>query len=197
MPTKDFGMVKRMLKNGQAKVVKRKPFTIQLLYETTSHTQPLILGVDPGRSNIGVAVVKKDTREPVFFAELETRNKDIPKLMSNRKMYRKLKRKFRRDKKKRRAKKCGTVFEWEKKIIPGTEKPITWKLIKGKLSRFSNRKRKKGWFTPTANHLLQSHKNFISLICGILPITKVKFEYNRFDIHRVNYQRPKGSLASE
>ena len=185
MPTKDFGMVKRMLKNGQAKVVKRKPFTIQLLYETTSHTQPLILGVDPGRSNIGVAVVKKDTREPVFFAELETRNKDIPKLMSNRKMYRMLRRRCRRDKKKRRAKKCGTIFEWEKKVIPGTEKPITWKLIKGKLCRFSNRVRPEGWFTPTANHLLQSHKNFISLICSILPITKIKFEYNRFDIQKI------------
>ena len=67
MPTKRFGKVRRMLKNGQAKVVKRKPFTIQLLYETTYYTQPLILGVDPGRTNIGIAVVKKDTREPVFL----------------------------------------------------------------------------------------------------------------------------------
>ena len=47
MPTKRFGKVRRMLKNGEAKAIKSKPFTIQLLYETTYYTQPLILGVDP------------------------------------------------------------------------------------------------------------------------------------------------------
>ena len=185
MPTKDYGMVRRMLKNGEARPVRTKPFTIQLLYETTCYTQPLILGVDPGRTKIGVAVVKKETREPVFLAELETRNKEIPKLMAERRMYRKLRRQHRRDKRKRRAKKCNTVFEWWEKVIPGTAKPVTWKLIKGKLSRFCNRRRSKGWLTPTANHLLQTHKNFISLICSFLPITKVKFEYCTFDIHKL------------
>ena len=43
MPTKRFGKVRRMLKNGEAKAIKSKPFTIQLLYETTYYTQPLIL----------------------------------------------------------------------------------------------------------------------------------------------------------
>ena len=33
MPTKRFGKVRRMLKNKQAKVIKRSPFTVQLLYQ--------------------------------------------------------------------------------------------------------------------------------------------------------------------
>ena len=31
MPTKRFGKVRRMLRDGQAKVVRREPFTIKLL----------------------------------------------------------------------------------------------------------------------------------------------------------------------
>ncbi len=34
MPTKRHGKVRRMLKSGMAKVVKRTPFTIQLLYDS-------------------------------------------------------------------------------------------------------------------------------------------------------------------
>ena len=45
MPTKRHGKIRRMLKDGRAKVVKAKPFTIQLTYETTEYTQPITLGV--------------------------------------------------------------------------------------------------------------------------------------------------------
>lgn len=36
MPTKRFRKVRLLLKNKLAKVVQRKPFTIQLLYDTNS-----------------------------------------------------------------------------------------------------------------------------------------------------------------
>ncbi|MDN5277454.1 MAG: hypothetical protein PWR01_1419 [Clostridiales bacterium] len=39
MPTQRYGKVKRLLKQGLAKVIKREPFTIQLLYDTTTYTQ--------------------------------------------------------------------------------------------------------------------------------------------------------------
>lgn len=38
MPTSRCGKVRKLLKNGEAKVVKREPFTIQLLKETTNNT---------------------------------------------------------------------------------------------------------------------------------------------------------------
>ena len=34
------------LKNKKAKVVKRTPFTIKLLYQTTSYTQDITLGIE-------------------------------------------------------------------------------------------------------------------------------------------------------
>lgn len=83
MPTTRCGHVRYLLKEKKARVVASKPFTIQLLYETDDVVQPLYLGIDPGRSNIGVAVVKTDGMA-VFTAHLETRNKEIPKLMKKR-----------------------------------------------------------------------------------------------------------------
>ena len=49
MPTKRHGKVRCLLKQQLAKVVKVKPFTIQLLYETTSYTQNITLGIDSGQ----------------------------------------------------------------------------------------------------------------------------------------------------
>ena len=48
MPTERHGKVRRMLKEGKAKVVKAKPFTIHLAYETTTFTQDITLGIDAG-----------------------------------------------------------------------------------------------------------------------------------------------------
>ena len=76
MPTTRGGHVRYLLKEKKARVVTSKPFTIQLLYETDDVVQPLYLGIDPGRTNIGVAVVKTDGTA-VFTAHLETRNKEI------------------------------------------------------------------------------------------------------------------------
>ena len=56
MPTCRHGKVKHLLKDGKAKVVKKCPFTIKLLYNSTSYTQPLTLGVDTGAGTIGTAV---------------------------------------------------------------------------------------------------------------------------------------------
>ena len=37
-----------LLKQGKAKVKRREPFTIKLIYKTTNYTQELTLGVDTG-----------------------------------------------------------------------------------------------------------------------------------------------------
>lgn len=109
MPTARCGHVRHLLKEQKARVVTSKPFTIQLLYETDDVVQPLYLGIDPGRTNIGVAVVKADGTA-VFTAHLETRNKEIPKLMKKRKDSRRARRtNGRRCRRQRRAKANGTI----------------------------------------------------------------------------------------
>jgi hypothetical protein len=57
MPTQRFGKVRRMLKDGRAKVVSHEPFTIQLQYEATAYVQPVTLGIDAGYETIGYSVV--------------------------------------------------------------------------------------------------------------------------------------------
>ena len=61
MPTQRYGWVRRALKNGKAVVKQRLPFTIQLTYEPETHeVQPVCLGIDPGRTNIGLAGMRDD-----------------------------------------------------------------------------------------------------------------------------------------
>ena len=56
MPTRRYGWVRRALKSGKAKAVCTLPFTIQLTYDPdTTEVQSITLGIDPGRTNIGMA----------------------------------------------------------------------------------------------------------------------------------------------
>ncbi len=202
MVTTRGGRVRYLLKEKKARVVSSTPFTIQLNYDTPDITQDLILGIDPGRTNIGVAVVKEDG-SCVFSAHLETRNKEVPLLMKKRAAFRRNHRTLdRRRKRQRRAKSAGTIVENEsiERLLPGYEKPVVCHYIRNKEARFNNRKRPQGWLTPTANHLLQTHINLIAKIAKFLPITKVVVELNRFafmamdnpNIRRWEYQQ--GSL---
>ena len=198
MPTTRSGRVRHLLNRKQARVVGINPFTIQLLYEVGNYTQDIILGIDPGRTNIGVTAVKEDGTS-LFSAELSTRNKEIPKLMQKRAEFRIQHRKHRREKRQRRAIASGTTVSGNKieMMLPNCSKPIICNYIRNKEARFSNRKRPEGWLTPTANHLLITHINFINKIRKILPITKVVLEVNKFafmamdnpNVKRWEYQR--------
>ena len=76
MPTENHAKVRVFLKNRKAKVVKRCPFTVQLLYDTTDYTQPVSLGVDAGSKHIGLSAVTDN--KVLFESETELRN-DIVK----------------------------------------------------------------------------------------------------------------------
>lgn len=90
MPTDRHGKVKHLLKSGKAKVVKRCPFTIKLLYKSTNYIQNLTLGVDTGSGTIGTAV-SKDNGDIVYMSEVVVRN-DITDKMTRRAKYRRSRR---------------------------------------------------------------------------------------------------------
>jgi len=75
-----------LLKQGKAKCIKRTPFTIKLLYQTTNYTQYLTLGIDTGSSKIGSAVVS-DNGGVLYLSEVKIRN-DITDKMKQRSKYR-------------------------------------------------------------------------------------------------------------
>lgn len=81
MPTKRRGKVRHLLETNKAKVYKRTPFTIQLLYDTGNYKQEIVLGVDAGSKMIGLSAVTE--KDEVYSGEVECRN-DIVKLLSQR-----------------------------------------------------------------------------------------------------------------
>ena len=89
MPTTRYGKVRRMLKSGEAKVVNRCPFTIQLMYKTTSYTQQVTLGIDAGSKHIGISACTE--KREVYSEELTPRN-DVVKLLSARRAFRRSRR---------------------------------------------------------------------------------------------------------
>ena len=86
MPTERFGKVRRLLKEKKAKVVRRCPFTIKLLYEPeTLIVQEVVLGQDTGSKHVGTACVAND--EVLYQSEVILRN-NIKKKMGSRRGYR-------------------------------------------------------------------------------------------------------------
>lgn len=89
IPTNRHGKVRRMLKSGQVKVVKKCPFTIQLMYESEHNVQPVSLGIDAGSKRIGVSATTKTT--VLYEADVELRD-DIVKLLATRRQMRSFRR---------------------------------------------------------------------------------------------------------
>jgi hypothetical protein len=86
MPTKRHRKVQIWLREGKAKVVRREPFTIRLLYEPkTKITQDINLGIDPGSGTLGVAAIGNNS---VLYASEVTLRNDITHKMSRRKELR-------------------------------------------------------------------------------------------------------------
>lgn len=86
MPTKNGGKVRHLLKQKKAKIVKREPFTIQLLYETTNYTQEVVLGIDTGSQHIGLSASTE--KEELFAIEPRPRPREIVKNLSDKSMCR-------------------------------------------------------------------------------------------------------------
>lgn len=82
---------RKLLKEKKAIVVKKTPFTIQLLYGSSGYLQPIKLKVDSGSKTIGFSCVCDTTKKEVYSAEVELRN-DIVDLLSTRRENRRSRR---------------------------------------------------------------------------------------------------------
>ena len=89
MPTNHHGKVKHLLREGKARVVRREPFTIQLLYDSKEYTQPITLGVDAGTTHVGLSAT---TESNELFAAEVTLRRNIQELMSTRREARRIRR---------------------------------------------------------------------------------------------------------
>ena len=89
MPTKRYGKVRHLLKDGKAVVVMRTPFTIRLTYDSGHNRQPVHLGIDAGSKHIGLSACSD--KAELFAAEVEPRD-DISKNLTSRKESRRTRR---------------------------------------------------------------------------------------------------------
>lgn len=78
-----------LLKQKKAKVVKRTPFTIQLLYGSSGYKQPISLGVDAGTKHVGLSATTKN--QVLLEAEVQLRT-DIQELLATRRQFRRSRR---------------------------------------------------------------------------------------------------------
>ena len=85
MPTNRHRKVRWMLRSGQATVIQRCPFTIQLTYDIGHKIQDITLGIDAGSKHIGVSATTK--AKVLYEADVELRT-DIVDLLSFRRELR-------------------------------------------------------------------------------------------------------------
>ena len=193
MPTARHGHVQKLLRRGKARITAHIPFTIQLKYGTPGKTQPLYGGTDPGRTNIGNAVLNSDGYV-VYKDHVTTRNHEVPRLMKERAGFRRASRRGERLARKRLARRLGTTREFlEGRLLPGCDEPVMLKDIINTESRFNNRKRPEGWITPTVRQLVQTHINMIRRIRKLLPVDNWTLETNRFAFMLMEDGTVKGS----
>ncbi len=89
MPCKS-SKARKLLKVNKAKIISYKPFTIQLLSETSNYTQETTLGIDTGMRHIGVAITINNNKV-IAKGEIELRQ-DVKLKIGVRKIYRRSRR---------------------------------------------------------------------------------------------------------
>lgn len=80
---------RKLLRAGNAKVIMRCPFTIQLNWQCEGHIQEVILGIDKGSHVTGIACV--GNKEVLLAAEIYHR-RDVKEKMDTRRMHRRSRR---------------------------------------------------------------------------------------------------------
>lgn len=104
MPCKP-SKARKLLKQGKARVIKREPFTIQLLFGSSGYKQKVTLGIDTGSKYIGLSA--STISNELFSANIQLRN-DISDLLTSRKQTRRARRNRLRYRKARFLNRVGT-----------------------------------------------------------------------------------------
>ena len=173
MPTERHGKVRRLLKGKKAKVIRRTPFTIKLLYNTPDIIQELTLGIDTGSSTIGSAVYS-ESGEIIYTAKTEIRN-DITTKMKERSINRR----NRRDRK-TRYRQCRLVKADDKNK---DQSWIYYKKLRKYMNVYKGVTRNRQNLSPTLRSKIHSHIKEIEFVKSLLPIKNVVLETGTFDPH--------------
>lgn len=98
MPSYKFGMVRHFLKDGNAIVINKFPFTVKLTFETTEFVQQVNAGCDAGSRHIGFSV--SDSKREFVSVQIDER-RDIKSLLKSKRELRRTRRNRKRYRKAR------------------------------------------------------------------------------------------------
>jgi hypothetical protein len=149
MPTKP-SRARRWLKEGKATIYSNdlNQFAIQLTFETEENTQPIALGIDPGKMFTGVGV--QSQKSTLFTAHLELPFKKVRKRMEQRAMMRRG----------RRGRRINRTLAFE--FRSHREK------------RFDNRRKSK--FAPSIKANKQLEYRVAKELTKLFPISQISYE---------------------
>lgn len=162
MPTERYGKVRRMLNSGKAKVVNRRPFTIQLTYQTTNYTQSVTVGIDASNSMVGVSASTEE--KEIYASEVELR-KDVSLLLKQKNRLKNARRRRNhrkaRPNEKKKSIKNSPYYEFEGKYKKKRKAHVKLKV--------------------SSEQKIQSHISIVNRLSKIVPISKIVVETGQFD----------------
>ena len=148
---------RRLLRAGRARVHKLHPFTIRLVDRTLadSAVQPVLIKLDPGSKETGIAVVREDekkTHHALYFINLRHRGASIRDALTAR-------RQLRRGRRSRN--------------------------LRYRAPRFLNRRRPDGWLPPSLQHRVDTTKSWVDRLRRLVPVSGLAEELVKFDTQKL------------
>ena len=148
---------RKLLKAGRARVHKLQPFTIRIVDRSLADSvvQPIIVKVDPGSKETGIAVVREDeeeTHHALYFINLKHRGAAIRDALTSR-------RQLRRGRRSRN--------------------------LRYRAPRFLNRSKPKGWLPPSLQHRVDTTLSWVNRLRRLAPVSGIAQELVKFDTQRM------------
>ena len=148
---------RKLLKAGRARVHKLQPFTIRIVDRSLADSvvQKVVVKVDPGSKETGIAVVREDeeeTHHALYFINLKHRGAAIRDALTSR-------RQLRRGRRSRN--------------------------LRYRAPRFLNRSKPKGWLPPSLQHRVDTTLSWVNRLRKLAPVSGIAQELVKFDTQRM------------
>ncbi len=148
---------RRLLRAGRARVAGLHPFTIRLVDRTRgeSEVQPVLVKIDPGSKETGIAVVREDEKKhhhALAFFDLVHRGAAIRDAMQARSAFR------------RRRRSANLRY---------------------RAPRFNNRRRREKCLPPSLQHRVDSTLSWVERIRRFAPVSGIAVEVVKFDTQKL------------
>ena len=170
-----------LLKQKKAKVVRKMPFTIRLLYKTGSATQHVELGIDTGSQHIGVAV--NVGNKVLQKSEHELRSTMEKRVLNEKRKAQRNFRRYRKTEYRHPKFKQHTKYVYVKEAVTRNKHKTHWV----KISNGYGSNREEGWLPPSIKQKIDMHIMIIRRYQEALPLdTNTNIEIARFDIQKIN-----------